>query len=104
MDKLDAHTQSIALAYGLLWHVVTPDPRVNRARDQLRERLSRRQREIGIRMATDAGCLITMRETAVIDATIDAQPAPGLHAPLRILKLAGARRNPPPTPLGLSRA
>lgn len=100
---MDAHTTSIAFAYGLLWHVVTPDPRVNRARRMLMERLTHSQRGLGIQLAKDAGCLITMREMAVVDAVIDTKPEPNHQAPLRALRIAAALRKPRPIKFGLAR-
>jgi len=68
---MDEHTRNIALAYGVLWHVVSRDPAIRAARHALRDRLTHAERGKGIAMAKHAACLITMRDEA--DRAVDAR-------------------------------
>lgn len=95
---MDDHTRNIALAYGALWHVESPDPRIHAARHALRDRLAKDERAQGIRLAQQAGCIITLREVAVVDAEIDLAPlgylAGGVERALKIARKASQRPVP----------
>ena len=59
---------AMRLAYGWLWHAVTPDPRVHTAREALLSQLSRDDQRAGIRAARAAGAAV---DTAALEAALN---------------------------------